>query len=196
MTDPGPTRLLLVRHAETAWNAEGRIQGRTDTRLSGRGRGQAAALAATVARLQPAQVVTSPFLRARETAELLGFPDATLDARWQEADFGDWTGRLKQDLAIPGDGVASWREGHVTPIGGESFAALSVRAGEAAIALLERGPGTRLVVTHGGPILAVCWGLLGIGPGTLAPVGSASLTILERRAGVRLETYNQPPPRS
>lgn len=196
MTESRATRLVLVRHAETTWNAEGRIQGRTDTRLSERGRRQAAALGEAVAGLEPTAVVTSPLLRARDTAELLGFPAADADPRWQEADFGEWTGRIGREIARSGDAVPSWREGRTTPPGGESFAALSIRAGEAASALPDAGPGTRLVVTHGGPILAVCCALLGTTPLELAPVGSASLTILERQGGVRLATYNQAPPRS
>lgn len=194
MTERAPARLLLVRHGETAWNAEGRIQGRTDTPLSALGRRQAAALATTVAALEPATAVTSPSLRARETADLLGFPEAATDCRWQEADFGDWTGCLKQDLGVASEALAAWREGRVTPPGGETFAALTARAVEAASALLDAGHDPQLVVAHGGPILAVCCALLGMKPAALVPVGSASLTILERRGAVRLATYNQPPP--
>lgn len=196
MTDPVPTRLILVRHAETDWNAEGRIQGRTDTSLSARGRRQAGALATNVANWEPLEAVTSPSRRAWETAELLGFPDATADPRWQEADFGHWTGRLRGELQMPGDSLVSWREGRVTPPGGEPFAVLTNRVVEAASNLLDAQAGTWLVVTHGGSILALCCALLEIAPAALIPVGSASVTVLERSDRVRLRIYNQPPPQS
>ena len=73
------SRLFLVRHGESAWNAEGRLQGQAQAPLSDRGRDQARAL-----RLPQLPAVSSDLERAVETAALAGFPDAPTDARWRE----------------------------------------------------------------------------------------------------------------
>ncbi len=85
------TRLALLRHAPTAWNAAGRIQGRCDEPLSAEGR----AMAATW--LVPREVdgwnwVASPLTRARETAALLGHDDAAVEAGLVEMEWGAWGG--------------------------------------------------------------------------------------------------------
>src|SRR3954451_4742886 len=64
-------RLILVRHGESVWNAEERLQGQLDPPLSERGRRQSRALAATLDGLPGDRVICSDLARARETAELL-----------------------------------------------------------------------------------------------------------------------------
>ena len=185
-------RLLLVRHGETVWNAERRLQGNRDVPLSTAGRAQAAALAPTVAAHRPSCVVTSPLARTRETAELLGHPGDRRDARWQEADLGDWTGQLSDALRAGGGDYDAWRAGLLTPPGGEPFAALTARVA-AALADLCREPAgdAVLVVTHGGPIRAAVQHLLGLEPARVVPVGPASLTLIDiGAAGARLRGYN------
>ncbi|MHA6627529.1 histidine phosphatase family protein [Pseudonocardia sichuanensis] len=185
-------RLLLVRHGETVWNAERRLQGDRDIPLSATGRAQASALAPVVAAHAPACVVTSPLARTRETAELLGFPGERHDARWQEADLGDWTGLRTAVLRERGGAYAAWRAGRFTPPGGEPFAALTERVA-AGVADLRADPGggVVLVVTHGGPIRAVLRHLLGLEPARIVPVGPASLTVLDLGVdGARLHGYN------
>ena len=91
------TLLALLRHAETAWNAEGRIQGRTDIPLSETGREQLRA------RVLPPEcramkVVTSPLARCVETATLLGAPDAAREPRIAEMHWGAWEGRRLAEL--------------------------------------------------------------------------------------------------
>ena len=66
------TTLLLVRHGETDWNAEGRLQGHTDTPLNDYGRRQARALADALAGDDFEALYASDLARARETAEILG----------------------------------------------------------------------------------------------------------------------------
>ena len=92
-------RLLLVRHGETAWNAEHRLQGDHDVPLSDTGRAQARGPAPLGAAHAPAHVVVSPLARARDTAELLGHPGGLCDPRWQEAHLGEWTGRRRDELS-------------------------------------------------------------------------------------------------
>lgn len=93
-----PSRLLLVRHGETAWSATGRHTGRTDVPLTEEGRGMARRLGERLAGapwqgLAQAQIRTSPLSRARETAELAGFGDRLVeDDRLLEWDYGRYEG--------------------------------------------------------------------------------------------------------
>ncbi len=185
-------RLLLVRHGETAWNAERRLQGNRDVPLSATGRAQATALAPAVAAHRPSRVVVSPLARTRETAELLGHPGDRRDARWQEADLGDWTGQLSDALRAAGGDYDAWRAGLLTPPGGEPFAALTARVAAALADLCREPTGEAvLVVTHGGPIRAAVQHLLGLAPARIVPVGPASLTLIDIGAtGARLRGYN------
>ena len=83
------TRLCLVRHGETAWNAEGRVQGQLDVPLSEVGRAQARAVAAALALERFDAIYSSDLVRVRETAapaaERLGMPVA-LEAALPERD--------------------------------------------------------------------------------------------------------------
>src|ERR671932_2860103 len=86
---PGvPDRLVIVRHGESTWNAEERLQGQLDPPLSERGREQALALraAADLSGFPPERTICSDLSRARETAELLGVRVGRYDARWREID--------------------------------------------------------------------------------------------------------------
>jgi broad specificity phosphatase PhoE len=85
-------RLLLVRHGESEWNAVRRLQGQADIGLSPKGEAQALALAPIIAQLAPDRVITSDLRRARRTADLLGYPNATSEAGLREVDVGEWTG--------------------------------------------------------------------------------------------------------
>ena len=69
-------RLVLVRHGESTWNAEARLQGQPDPPLSERGRAEAAALAPVVAVRRRSASSASDLGRARETAELIGLAGA------------------------------------------------------------------------------------------------------------------------
>ncbi|MDR7422617.1 MAG: histidine phosphatase family protein [Armatimonadota bacterium] len=188
------TRLLLVRHGETEWNARRRLQGQSDIPLSAEGRRQVEALATIVRMHRPDHAVCSDLTRARATTEMLGYPQARVDARWREADLGAWTGRAIAEL-VAEDGLqyVAWREGRLTPPAGESWDALCGRVTEALRSLLVAGS-CQLVVTHGGPIRAVCAVLLGFPPRRLLPVAPASVTIIDVRDGeARLRAFNLTP---
>src|SRR4051795_13095841 len=79
-------RLILVRHGESTWNAEERLQGQLDPPLSERGREQARTLAGVADGLPADRVICSDLGRARETAELMGLEPGRLDTRWREID--------------------------------------------------------------------------------------------------------------
>ena len=90
-------RVCLIRHASTSWNEAGRIQGRTDIPLSPLGRAQAAAWRLP-AGMASWDCVVSPLSRARETAALLGFAAASVDARLVEMRWGDFEGQVLSGL--------------------------------------------------------------------------------------------------
>lgn len=86
------TRVALLRHAETAWSREGRIQGRSDQPLLDN-------LFLQVPKaLRGMRIVTSPLKRCVQTAALLGAPDAPREPRLIEMDWGDWQGHTLPDL--------------------------------------------------------------------------------------------------
>ena len=89
------TTLLLVRHGETDWNAEGRLQGHTDRPLSDYGRRQARRLAEELEGEELEAIYSSDLARAHETAEIvgerLGLPVA-LEPDLREKDWGTWEG--------------------------------------------------------------------------------------------------------
>src|SRR3954469_18439411 len=89
------TELLLVRHGETDWNAEGKLQGHTDRPLNDYGRRQAEALAERLAEERVDAVYARDLARTRETAEIvgarLGLP-VVLDPDLRERNWGTWEG--------------------------------------------------------------------------------------------------------
>ncbi len=89
------TALLLLRHAPTAWNAEGRLMGRADPPLSPAGRAVLAAWRLPDG-FETAPILVSPLRRARETAGAFGA--ATVEPRLIEMDWGAWEGRRLADL--------------------------------------------------------------------------------------------------
>jgi broad specificity phosphatase PhoE len=137
------TTLLLVRHGETDWNAEGRLQGHTDRPLNEFGRRQAAALAERLADDGIDAVYASDLARARETAEILaerlGLPVAT-DPDLRERNWGNWEGLTGSERDRV-DYVGEERDAH-----GE-------RVIRAVRRIAEQHPGERIVVvTHGGSL--------------------------------------------
>src|SRR3954452_9365064 len=110
-------RLVLVRHGQSTYNAQQRLQGQADPPLSDAGREEARRLAAVLPPFE--RVVTSDLVRASETASLLGYPDAARDARWREIALGEWQGRSLS--GFEDETAYSWRGGMATPAGGESW---------------------------------------------------------------------------
>ncbi|GAB4005971.1 histidine phosphatase family protein [Nocardioides ultimimeridianus] len=95
-------RLVLLRHGQTAWNAECRIQGQIDSQLDAVGLAQAAAVAPIVAALKPTLLWTSDLSRARRTAEIVGEACGLApvpDERLREYTLGRWEGSTHQEFA-------------------------------------------------------------------------------------------------
>ena len=148
------TTLLLVRHGETDWNADGRLQGHTDRPLSDFGRRQARQLADELAGEDLEAIYASDLARARETAEIvgeqLGLP-VVLEPDLREKDWGTWEGLT----AVERDRVE---------FVGESTEAHRERILHALRRISERHPvgGSVLVVTHGGSMRRVQTAALGM----------------------------------
>jgi probable phosphoglycerate mutase len=157
-----PSPWLGIRHAQSVWNAQARVQGQADPPLSDEGRAQAGALAPRLASLGLAALVTSDLRRARETAEILaprlGLP-VELEPGLRERDLGAWSGLTHPEIARRWpDDYARWRAGDpaLRPGGGESRRALRRRVGAALARLRARHPGGCLaLVTHMGVLRAL-----------------------------------------
>ena len=177
------SRLLLIRHGESTWNAEHRLQGQADPPLSPLGREQVAALVPFLEGLPP-RTLSSDLTRAVQTAAALGLAGVPTDPRWREIDIGDWAGRTLDELD-PGD-VAAWQRGELAPPNAETFAELQARV---AAAVDELRGEDAVVVTHGGCVRAATAHLTGADPRRLAPPANASLTVLENGERRRLHAY-------
>jgi len=108
-------RILLARHGETAWNAEGRYQGQEDIPLSPVGEAQARALGERLRGVRIDRAVASPLSRALRTAELaLGEERAALlttDDGFKEIAHGEWEGLLAQEIHTRDpERLRAWRE--------------------------------------------------------------------------------------
>ena len=164
------TLLALLRHADTAWSAERRIQGRSDQPLSESGVAQAARLRVPDA-CRGMRVVTSPLARCVETAVLIGAPQAAREPRISEMSWGAWEGRTLEELrAELGDEM---RENEARgldfrPTGGESPREVLVRVSEWLREISE----PTLAITHRGVVRAVLvaatgWDMRGKAPAKL-----------------------------
>ena len=162
--------VAMIRHAMTAWNEERRIQGRTDIRLSERGR---AALAGRrlPARFESYRVHSSPLARAVETVELLGLGPPVLDHRLVEMNWGEWEGRTRDSVAAADAGGVARNEARgpdFRPPGGESPRELQARILDWARSV-ARLRSDVVAVTHKGVVkatlgLACGWDLTGKSP--------------------------------
>lgn len=151
-TGASETRVLLVRHGQSTWNAEGRWQGSADPPLSALGEHQARSAREAIGHLDVRRVVTSDLQRARRTGELL-CPDGvepTVEAALRERHAGEWEGLLRAEIEA---GYPGFLEAHRKPPGFEDDETLLTRVLPAVERLLgDPSPGVTLVVTHGGVI--------------------------------------------
>ena len=153
-----PARLLLLRHGQSEWNAEGRWQGWADPPLSSLGEAQATAAGHHLAGLGLERVATSDLDRARRTGELiaaeLGLGGIEVDGGLRERNVGEWSGLTTAEIEArwPGQ-IDAWRQGKLpSPPNGEADMVPRVLA---ALERIAAKGGTWLVVTHGGVIHAV-----------------------------------------
>ncbi|HEU0086116.1 MAG TPA: bifunctional RNase H/acid phosphatase [Pseudonocardiaceae bacterium] len=187
-TTSPPTRLLLLRHGQTEYSAQRRYSGRRDLPLTELGERQAAAAAARLATTNGVSaVLSSPTLRARQTAkpvaDALGVPLVVHDGLI-ETDFGAWEGLTFAEARQRDPELhARWlTDTSVAPPGGESMDAVHRRVRRVRDQLLAEYPDATLIaVTHVTPIKALLRMALDAGPSLLfrLHLDLASLSIAE-----------------
>lgn len=188
-------RLILMRHGETIWNAEQRLQGHDNAPLSKRGTEQARAFMPIARAMGPKQVVSSDLGRCRQTVELIGFAEAPMDARLREVDMGVWTGKRKPELIAEfPEKYWAWRAGTFHPEGGEPWLQFETRVAQALRHWLKKTNGDVLAVVHSGVIRAAMVSFLGLSQHKLMPVTPGTGTILHFEHAddeyAKLEGYN------
>src|SRR6266404_2926598 len=181
---PAPT-IYYIRHGETEWNADGRLQGTQDIPLNDLGRKQAANAGAILADLfardgrseQSLAFVASPLGRARSTMKLvrgiLRLPpdDYAVDDRLREIGYGHWEGLTLAQMQLSEPEVFAKRQADkwtVPPPGGESYASVQIRMRDWYDSLMM----DTVAVAHGGTARALMVAL-----GIETPASAADLTI-------------------
>jgi probable phosphoglycerate mutase len=150
------TRVLLVRHGQSEWNADGRWQGQADPPLTDLGRAQALHAARALGTVDA--LVASDLQRAAETAAILsgelGVGPVVLDPDLRERDAGAWSGLTRVEIE---EGWPGYLEARRRPAGWEPDEHLVARATAALVRIHElAGPGGEaIVVTHGGLVYAL-----------------------------------------
>lgn len=182
--------LYLVRHGRTEANAGGRLQGRLDLPIDDVGRVQAAAITSVVTSVD--RVISSPSLRAQQTAAVFGL-ELELDERWLEMDYGDFDGLPLSE--VPRDQWQQWiSDPDFRPPGGESLREMGKRVYEACDDLLEAARQHDIVVvSHATPIKAAMSWALGVDVGITwrIQIDQASITkIIIRDRGPALAAFN------
>lgn len=156
-TDAEPTRVLAVRHGETAWNLATRVQGQLDIALNDTGRWQAGRLAEALSDEPLAVIYASDLQRAHATALALAAPhglDVRADPGLRERGFGSFEGHTFAEIEArwPEESLR-WRkrDPDFGPPGGETLAGFYRRVVDTASALAARHRGqTIALVAHGG----------------------------------------------
>ena len=181
---PAPT-IYYIRHGETEWNAEGRLQGAQDIPLNDLGRKQAVSAGSILAHLlardrrseQSLSFVASPLGRARSTMELvrgvLRLPpfDYSIDDRLREIGYGRWEGSTLAQMQASDPELFARRQADkwtVAPPGGESYASVQIRVRD----WYDRLSMDTVAVAHGGTARALMVAL-----GIETPASAADLAI-------------------
>jgi broad specificity phosphatase PhoE len=181
--------IYVLRHGETLWNAEGRMQGALNSPLTPLGKDQAERQAQILAKidLKGFAVLCSPQGRAFETAAIAlarQVENIQTDRRLREIEVGEWAGRLRSELAGPDefedtpDGALELYE---RAPGGEGFAALEVRCKEFVASLQEPS----VLVTHGITSRMIRAVVLGLGRAGMAEMPGGQGVVYHLKDGVQ-----------
>lgn len=165
----GERLLTLVRHGQTAANAQNLLQGHVNHPLDEVGLAQVSLLGGALQKIAPvSRVVASPLLRAQQTAQAISqglsqHIEVETDPRWIELNYGDFDGQPVSSVSP--EQWATWRtDEHFRPPQGETLAELSVRVHDAIDALLADSVSAHIVVvSHVSPIKAAVAWTLGVG---------------------------------
>lgn len=197
--------LYFIRHGETEWNAERRMQGQWESDLTDRGRDQARRTAARVAALGVDRIYASSLRRARDSAQALADETGltvSFDTRLMEWRAGAWSGHLYKDIMErwPAEWTA-WRadQWRYRPPGAENFTDLVERGGAALKEILAAEHARIAIVSHGFITRAMLAFMLDLAPeeaiGVATP-NDAFFRLSEDNGGWRAETYAGDSPRA
>lgn len=161
------TTILLIRHGQTEWNAQGRWQGHADVPLNEVGRQQARALARRLAAWPIRAIYASDLQRAAETAVILGQMvglSPQFDPEWRERDVGEFSGLTGDETRQRYPEVwQGMKRGAINPPNGETHDRLAERAIAAFRRTLARHEGEMAaIISHGGTLAAVVTHVLGL----------------------------------
>lgn len=166
------TRLVLLRHGRTAWNAEGRYQGHEQIPLDEVGRAQALAVAPVIASMSPVALWSSDLARAAETAAAVtaatGLATSS-DTRLRERFTGAFSGLTAAEIRSRHGDVADALFGGGAALDVESEAQVAARMNGVLreVADAVGGHGTAVVVSHGWAIRMAVTSLIGAPAGAL-----------------------------
>ena len=179
-------KLYIIRHGQTDWNVQGRIQGRQDIPLNAAGRSQAQMLAKGMEKRPVTAIYSSPQLRAMETAmalagnqgvEVIPLPELV------EIGYGDWEGRTASDILTKERKLYEewWQHpATVAPPGGETLNQVDSRCKAAWDYIRSHMTGDTAVVAHGGTLAHFIMHILEGQPDAQEiVVGNASITTVE-----------------
>jgi broad specificity phosphatase PhoE len=197
------TVLYLVRHGETDWNREQRLQGTRDVPLNEAGVAQAHELADYFTALPIACVVTSPLVRASETAAFLADACACplhVDARLSEIDHGSWSGMTLPDIGQRFPALVDHeqlRPEAFDTSGGERLPDVYRRVSDVLADLLSQNEGkTVLVVGHGITLALMSCAASGVDPALfpehLPPNATGIVLTFSRRTLVDSQPVRRP----
>jgi 2,3-bisphosphoglycerate-dependent phosphoglycerate mutase len=186
-----PSRLLLVRHGESTWNADRRIQGQLDPPLTERGLAQAQEVAERFTGHRLERLYCSDLVRARQTAEVIGAAvglEPVLEPGLREIALGAWEGRTREELME--EYPELWERWSREPDwdivpGGEGAAPFARRVNATLARLRERHPaGDVLCVSHGGVIQVAVLDVVGRASRGMFPflIENCSMTVIQRTA--------------
>jgi alpha-ribazole phosphatase len=187
-------RLLLIRHAVTAWTAPGRFQGQIDIPLSPYGRRQATALAQRLTAETLHMLYASDLQRTWETAWAIAAPQALYvhaEPRLREMAFGRWEGLTYAEIQQQdAQRLAAWERDklHSAPPGGETLRQMSQRVRAACVDILVAGQDKTVgLVAHGGSLQLLLCLALGLPPQAywqfaVSPASLSELCVYEQGA--------------
>jgi probable phosphoglycerate mutase len=166
--------IVIVRHGETEWSANGKHTSHTDLSLTEQGRERALELASVLSRWSFSLVLTSPLKRARETCELAGLSDAAeLCDDLHEWDYGEYEGLTTPEIRVERPDWSLWRDG--CP-GGEMPDQVGERA-DRALARLRSADGDVAAFAHGHilRVLTARWLGMPVAAGARFALGAGSV---------------------
>lgn len=193
MTTHPEQRVVLVRHAETAWSLSGQHTGTTDLELTDEGRRKAELIAARLDGERFARVLTSPLRRAVETSRIVGYGDEVqVRDDLREWDYGDFEGKTTAEIREEQPGWVLWHDG--AP-GGETPEQVRPRVDRIVSELGDvcAEGGDALVFAHGHLLraLAVRWVGLPVGDGRLLRLSTGTVSTLGWKREIRvIDTWN------